>query len=116
MKITLKAKSSSVEPYNVDFLFEEETLQAHCTCKAGVMRTVCKHRLAFLKGDQKMLADPSQADQLATVFQWAQQADFPALLQQLADAEAQVSRAQLDVKKMKKILEEVMTHGLRREP
>ena len=115
MKITLKAKSSSGEPYDVDFLSEKGALQAHCTCKAGIMRTACKHRLAFLKGDQKMLADPSQADQLATVVQWANQAGFPALLQQLADAEAQVSRAQRDVKKMKKILEEGMTHGLRRE-
>ena len=116
MNIRLKAKSSSSEPYDVDFLFENGTLRAHCTCKAGVMRTACKHRLALLKGDQNMLADPSQADQLATVVDWAVQAGFPALLQQLSDAEAQVSRAQREVKNMKKILEDGMTRGLRREP
>ena len=116
MKITVRAKSSGGEAYDVDFLFEEGTLQAHCTCKAGIMRRACKHRLALLKGDQKMLANLSQADQLATVVQWADEAGFPALLQQLDGAEAQFTRAQGEVKKMKQILEEAMTHGLRREP
>ena len=75
----------------------------------------CKHRLSLLKGEQKMLADPSQADDLATVAQWADQAGFPPLFEQLDNAEAEVARAQRDVKKMKKRIEECMTHGISRE-
>jgi hypothetical protein len=116
MKITLKAKSSSGgEPYDVDFLFEEGVLSVHCTCKAGVFGTACKHRLSFLKGDQKMLANPSQADQLATVVQWSEQAGFPSLLQQLDAAKADVNRAQSEFKMMKQRIEESMNHGLSRD-
>ena len=114
MKITLKAKSSSGDPYDVDFIFEKGVLSVHCTCRAGMMRTACKHRLSLLKGDKKMLADPSQANQLATVVEWANQVGFSNLLQQLDAAEAELSRLQREVKKAKKRLEESMTHGLNR--
>jgi len=112
MKVTLKAKSSSGDPYDVDFLFEGGALSVHCTCRAGIMRTACKHRLSLLKGDQKMLADPSQANELATVVEWASKVGFSNLIQRLDEAEAELSRVQREVKKGKKRLEESMTHGL----
>jgi len=63
-----------------------------------------------------MLANLSQIDQLATVIQWADQVGIPSLLQQLDAAESRVYRAQCDIKKIKKILEEGLALGLRRKP
>jgi len=79
------------------------------------MRTVCKHRLAFLKGDKNMLADPSQAELLAQLKQNVDVSGFPTLFQQLDAAEAEVRRFQSEVKKLKKRIEEGMTHGLSQE-
>lgn len=59
-----------------------------------------------------MLANSSQAEQLAQIKLYAEASDFPALLQQLDTAEAEVSRFQREVKKLKKRIEEGMTHGL----
>ena len=115
MKVILKAKSSSGEPYSVQFELEEEKLKVHCTCKAGIMRTDCKHRISLLKGDLNMLADPLQADDLATVVKWSDRSGFSTLLQELDTAEAQVSFARSELKKVKEKFEEKMTHGLSRE-
>lgn len=113
MKIVLKAKSSSGQPYDVSVQFEDDFLSARCTCKAAAMGTVCKHRLALLRGDKSMLAAPSQAEDLAKIAQWAEQTGFAALFQQLDTAEAEVSHAQLELKKLKKRIEESMTRGLK---
>ena len=114
MIVTLKAKSSSGETYNVDFLFVDGVLSVNCTCKAGTMRMACKHRLSLLGGDQSMLADPSQTKELATVVEWANQVGFPDLLQQLETAEAEVVHAQRQVKKLRKRIGDSMAHGLSR--
>lgn len=79
------------------------------------MHTACKHRLGFLNGAPSLLADPNQAQQLATVAQWAEQAGFPAMLQGLDEAENQVATAQMNVKRLRKQLGEAMTHGFRPE-
>lgn len=95
MKIILKAKSSSGEPYSVQFEFEEEKLKVHCTCKAGIMRTACKHRIPLLKSDLNMLAD----DDVATVVKWSNCSGFSTLLQELDTAEVHVSFARRELKK-----------------
>jgi uncharacterized Zn finger protein len=116
MKISLKAKSSSGEPYDVTVQYEEGLLSARCTCKAGIMGMVCKHRLAILHGDKSILAVSSQAEDLAKIAQWAEQTGFSALLQQLAAAEVEVSHAQLELKELKRRIEKSMTRGLKRQP
>jgi hypothetical protein len=114
MKISVKAKSSSGEPYDVTVQYEDGFLTARCTCKAGIMGMVCKHRLGILRGDKSMLAVPSQAENLAKITQWAEQTGFSSLLQQLDTAEVEVAHAELELKKLKKRIEENMTRGLKR--
>lgn len=114
MRIVLKAKSSGSEPYDVEFLFDDGDLQAHCTCKAGIMHVVCRHRLALLRGDESMLADPSQAGLLCTVVEWSKVAGFWTALEELDVAEAMADRAREEVKRIKKRIAYGMIHGLRR--
>lgn len=67
MKTTLLAKSSSGDPYKVDFSAKDSTLRVYCHCKAGVLHRMCKHKQAFLDGDTSMLFDPTQATVLAEI-------------------------------------------------
>lgn len=111
-QITLKAKSSSGgDDYDVIFLLEDGVLFVACNCKAGIFGTACKHRMTLLSGDPKLLADPSQAKDLQTVAQWARDAGLETMLKELAEAEAQVAKAQRVVKKIKTTLGDGMNEG-----
>ena len=67
MKTTLLAKSSSGEPYTVEFATEESRLRIFCHCQAGVLHRMCKHKKAFIEGDVSMLFDANQAELLAQI-------------------------------------------------
>ena len=43
-----------------------------CHCPAGQVRQVCKHKVALIKGDETMLANPDQASALAEMKSWPQ--------------------------------------------
>ena len=80
MKATLLAKSSHGEPYEVEFLEENESFRIFCRCQAGVLHRMCKHKQAFIDGDIEMLFDPSQATLLSEIRSWPQ---FKSLQKQL---------------------------------
>jgi hypothetical protein len=67
MSILLKANSSSGSFYNVEFREAEEGLSIHCDCPAGEWGKFCKHKWQLLNGDEDMLFDSSQLNQLAAV-------------------------------------------------
>ncbi len=67
MNILLKANSSSGSFYNVEFREVEEGLSIHCDCPAGEWGKFCKHKWQLLNGDESMLFDSSQLDQLAAI-------------------------------------------------
>jgi hypothetical protein len=58
--VTLLAKSSSgVKPYKMEFTADASALRAYCHCLGG-RKSICKHFIAFIKGDPSILFDPSQ--------------------------------------------------------
>lgn len=67
MNISLKANSSSGSFYNVEFREAEEGLSIHCDCPAGEWGKFCKHKWQLLNGDEDMLFDSSQLQQLAAL-------------------------------------------------
>lgn len=67
MKLIVLAKSSSGEPYNVEFMLVGNSIRIFCHCPAGVTQQVCKHKLGLIKGDTEMLFDPTQAEELAEI-------------------------------------------------
>jgi uncharacterized Zn finger protein len=60
MKLLLLSKSSAGEPYRVDVDADQSGIRMFCHCPAGSLNQVCKHKLALVKGDSTMLADPEQ--------------------------------------------------------
>lgn len=67
MKATLLAKSSSGNPYEVQFASDGNSLRIFCHCKAGILQQMCKHKAALLQGDISMLFKPEQATLLAEI-------------------------------------------------
>jgi len=109
MNKTLLAKSSSGESYEVYFTFDEGTLSVQCTCRAGMFRKLCKHKLGLISGDKSMLYDTGQEGDLAKIQDWLRQS--PSLLElvnQLGEAEKELKKSQRLVKSIKKELEEAM--------
>ncbi|MDD5451759.1 MAG: SWIM zinc finger domain-containing protein [Desulfovibrionales bacterium] len=107
--VTLTAKSSSGGTYQVTFAMEGERFSARCTCKAGIMGNLCKHRIALLAGDAKMLANPEQVTDMQRVAEWAKQAGIHQACKEIAEAQSEVARAQEKVKKLKRVLLERIT-------
>ncbi len=69
MKTTLEAISSDgVTTYSVDFIINDTgKLAVFCSCPAGEWGKFCKHKWQLLHGDESMLADLSQLDELKTI-------------------------------------------------
>ena len=105
----LTAKSSSGGTYQVTFALEGQKLSAHCTCKAGIMGALCKHRIALLAGDATMLANKDQVADMQKVAEWAKQAGIPEACKNIVEADREVSRAQEKVKRLKRVLLEQIT-------
>ena len=61
-EIIVKVQGSSDEPYTVIVVHTSDTLHMNCSCQAGQLNQICKHRLAILDGD--LSAVVSGADQL----------------------------------------------------
>ena len=72
VKASLLAKSSSGESYQVEFSVDGECIRVFCHCQAGVLQQMCKHKLALIGGDVKMLFDPRHASLLAEIRAWPQ--------------------------------------------
>lgn len=88
MKLTLLAKSSSGDPYRVDVDADQSGIRMFCHCPAGVLRQVCKHKIALAKGDVTMLADAAQAAELK-VMQSGEQ--YPTLIARIGIYEREIS-------------------------
>jgi len=73
------------------------------------MGKVCKHRIALLAGDAKMLADTQQVGDMQRVNEWAKQAGIREVCENIAEAEREVARSEEEVKRLKKILLELIT-------
>jgi uncharacterized Zn finger protein len=79
-------KGSSVDPYEVTFIKDGESLTAICTCPAGTYGNFCKHRISILDGNSKGISSDN-ADEAATVVGWLPGTDVEAALTELRQAE-----------------------------
>jgi hypothetical protein len=112
MKTVLLAKSSSGEPYNVEFVADETSVRVFCHCQAGVLQRMCKHKLAFLKGDTKMLFDPKQATLLLGILSWPQFTSLKVRLDEYEKKLRQVEIAKEDLTKEEAEIKAEFARGL----
>jgi len=68
METRIKVKSSSSdEIYNVVFKIENNLISINCNCQAGLVKTLCKHRLNLLAGDISAMAEKSEVMALTDI-------------------------------------------------
>jgi hypothetical protein len=102
MKTKLLAKSSSGDSYDVEFAVEGDYVRVFCHCQAGVLQQMCKHKLALITGDTKMLFDSTQASLLAEVRAWPQFARLQARITRYVRELGEIEAAKAEVAKREK--------------
>ena len=103
MKISIKAKSSSGDPYNVEFLVESNKLSVFCDCRAGQFSQLCKHKTELLAGDKTRLFSETEVpllDELGAIV--ARAGQLKQLSGQIAQSEKTTRREQAALKQIKK--------------
>ena len=103
MIITFKAKSSSGEPYNVEFKIDGKLFTGFCNCQAGKCGQLCKHKTELIAGDQSRLFDESEVPKLKELESLIAQArDLSKVASQITESEKIIRKEQSKVKKIKK--------------
>jgi hypothetical protein len=83
-----------------------------CHCQAGMSQQMCKHKLALLKGDAKMLYDAAEQPLLD---QTLSSPAYPAIKARLEAYEAQLADVEREMAKLKekeKAIKRDFTHEL----
>lgn len=118
MKVSVQALSSSGGSYKVEFTDDTGILRVFCYCQAGQLQQMCKHKLALLKGDVKMLYDPAEEKALHQVLA---SPTYPALKKRLdvyeneiAEVERGLARLKQQEKRLKSDFAYELTHGMRK--
>ncbi|MFO7525088.1 MAG: hypothetical protein R6W68_06505 [Ignavibacteriaceae bacterium] len=99
-KITLKAKSSSGEYYDVEFEIND-AIRTRCNCRAGTFNKICKHKTDLLDGKKEMLFDENQEMHLKELATFVKRSEYSGLLAELDDALNEVERAKKRSNKLK---------------
>jgi len=60
-EIIFRVQGSAPEPYVVVFKKAGNSLMASCTCAAGEMGQICKHRIGILEGSAEGIVSANQA-------------------------------------------------------
>tara|TARA_R110002096_G_scaffold434673_1_gene657099 strand:+ start:863 stop:1222 length:360 start_codon:yes stop_codon:yes gene_type:complete len=116
MKITFKAKSSSGDPYNVEFQVEGDLLTVFCNCQAGKFGQLCKHKTELIAGDQSRLFDESEVSKLKELEAIISQAsELKKIASQIAESEKIIRKEQSKVKKIKKDFATKLKEGVKVE-
>ena len=112
MKATLLAKSSSGEPYKVEFLTDGGSLRVFCHCQAGVLQRMCKHKLASIQGDTDMLFDSKQAPLLSEIHSWPEFGNLKTHISEYEKKLLEIEEAQGALAKKEKAIKAEFARGL----
>lgn len=102
-------QGSSPSPYRVRFVSEGGQLLGTCTCPAGEIGQMCKHRSAILAGD--ITAVVAGADGVPAVVRLLSGTPLEAAIQAVAAADGEVARAKSALAAAKKQLARVISPG-----
>jgi len=107
--LIFRVQGSAEEPYSVEFRKDETKLRAYCSCPAGEVGQVCKHRIRILQGDSEGVVGTNQ-EEIKKVVLWLAGSDVEAAMHDLAEAETRFEQAKKDVSGLKKKLARVLTN------
>ncbi|MEA3641060.1 MAG: hypothetical protein VBE63_14110 [Lamprobacter sp.] len=114
METTILVKSSSRdEPYAVAVSSAESGLAIFCDCPAGEWGKYCKHKMAIVLADERILYDEEQRDNFSRVTKWISESGYPDLVQELRESEKALELAKKNVKNQKEKIARLMKEGLK---
>lgn len=103
--------SSSDEVYTVTFKIENDYTSINCNCKAGQMKTLCKHRLNLLGGETASLKDQSQKSNLINVLGLIDKTKISDLYMELNKVEDELKKLTSLRKKLRKEIGNKFSNG-----
>ena len=114
METTILVKSSSSdEPYAVAIASTESGLSIFCDCPAGEWEKYCKHKMAIVLADEKILYDEEQKNNFKKVIEWISKSGYPSLVMELRASEKELDAVKRNIKKQKEKIARLMKEGLK---
>lgn len=95
--------SSSKETYIVTFKLQDNLISVNCNCKAGQMKTLCKHRLNIIDGNFSSLEELNQSSELEETLNSIGLENFSNLFKELNQVEEELKTLTQQRKKIKKV-------------
>jgi hypothetical protein len=106
-ELTFLVQGSAPEPYTVQFQKSGNNLSAHCTCPAGIVRQICKHRIRILEGRVEGIVSGNEGD-VRIAASWLPGSNVETALRDLGAGEERLAVAQKEVSALKKQLARVL--------
>lgn len=91
--------------YQVTFTWKEPNLTVVCTCPAGVLGKMCRHKESLMNGDASALFDPKECSQLSDTMQWIRASAISEAIENCKSAQIDFENAQKTLKQAKRDLE-----------
>ncbi len=114
METTILVKSSNRDkPYAVAVSSTEYGLSIFCDCPAGEWGKYCKHKMAVVLADRRILYDDNQIDNFNKVVELIAKSSYPDLVEELRDAEKKLESAKKTVKNQKEKIARLMKESLK---
>jgi hypothetical protein len=108
----LAKSSSSDTPYIVRCYLEDNKISFFCSCRAGEYRILCKPVRRIIAGDDSILYDRNQKNELEKIGNHLQKTQIPLLLLEIKKSEDLLKEAKRNVEKAKKNLENAILNKL----
>jgi hypothetical protein len=103
MEKSIAIKSSSSEGiYNVVFKIDNDLISINCDCKAGIMKTLCKHRLDLINGDVSAILYEADISKLTDFLNLIEKSKISNLYLELNAIESEIKKLDTLRKKMRK--------------
>lgn len=103
MEKSINVKSSSNDGvYTVVFKIDNNLLSINCNCQAGLVKTLCKHRISLMDGDVSALVSPSDSNVLTEVLAQIDKSKVSNLFTELNSIENEIKKLDALKKKLRK--------------
>ncbi len=112
MEKTIKVKStSSNEIYDVVFKDENNLISINCNCKAGLVKTICKHRKSLIDGNFTTILNENDIKTLNEIFNEISKSKIVELFTEIDDIENKIEKLNVLKKKLRKEIGLKLSNG-----
>jgi len=112
MHSLIHAKSSTGDSHDVVFRVTAGRLFVTCSCQRGQRKQLCDHVLAFLRGDESMLYDRSEAQRLSDVTALARRSGYADYARRISAQKRLVENESEKLRTSETELEDALSNGL----